>query len=425
MARLGGVASTIAGRAALDGVQRLARGERPELRDLLLTPANMRQLADQLARMRGAAMKVGQLVSMDTGEVLPPELTEILARLRADADYMPPKQLKSVLTAAWGPDWLRQFKRFDVRPIAAASIGQVHRALTRDGRDLAIKVQYPGVRQSIDSDVDNVAALIRWSRLLPKGLEIGPLLTEAKAQLHDEADYAREGARLMRFHDWLSNDPRFMVPRRHDDLTTRDVLAMDYVESQPIEVLESAPQADRDRVVTALLDLTLNELFAFREMQTDPNFANFRIAPDGRIVLLDFGASREIPERLSTSYRDLMLAGFAGRYGALDALALEIGFYGADTAPRHRDAILDMMRFAFGELQSRPVLDFADRRLSGEMQRRGMAMAEDGEFWHVPPADTLFVQRKLGGLYLLGAKLGGRVRLSDLLAPWQQDQISA
>ncbi|MEL7488035.1 MAG: AarF/UbiB family protein, partial [Pseudomonadota bacterium] len=167
-ARFGGLAAGVAGDVALRGAGRALRGERPDLGSLLLTPANAARIADELAKLRGAAMKIGQLVSMDAGDLLPPEFAEIMARLRATAAPMPGRQLKSVLTENWGRDWLRRFDAFDVRPLAAASIGQVHRARTNDGRDLAIKIQYPGVRASIDSDVDNVATLINLSGLLPK-----------------------------------------------------------------------------------------------------------------------------------------------------------------------------------------------------------------------------------------------------------------
>ena len=121
---------------------------------------------------------------------------------------MPPAQLKQVLTDSYGPDFRTLFRSFDTRPLAAASIGQVHRALAPDGRALAVKLQYPGVRDAIDSDLDNVAALIRWSGLWPRELDIAPLLAEARRQLHEEADYAREGAALARFGTLLADDTR-------------------------------------------------------------------------------------------------------------------------------------------------------------------------------------------------------------------------
>ena len=253
-ARLGGMTSGILGNMAVNGAKALAQGQRPSSRELLLTPANARRITEQLAQMRGAAMKVGQLMSMEAGDLLPPELAQMLGHLRSDAHFMPPKQLKQVLIENWGPEFQKRFHRFDVRPIPAASIGHVHRGQTKDGRDLAIKVQYPGVRGSIDSDVRNVASLMRLSGLLPKELDVAPLLQEAQRQLHEEADYEREGRYLKQFGDLLQGDARFVVPQKHEDLTTQNILAMDFVPGTAIETLETADQAVRDRVMTHLIE---------------------------------------------------------------------------------------------------------------------------------------------------------------------------
>ena len=280
LARLGWMATGIAGGMVAEGARRLAQGQRPAVKDLLLTPANARRMADQLAKLRGAAMKVGQLVSMESADLLPPALAEILGRLRADARAMPRAQVNRVLDEQWGAGWEQRFRRFSYTPMAAASIGQVHRALTRDGHDLAIKIQYPGVVESIDSDVDNVAALLRLSGLLPKALDLKPLLRDAKRQLHDEADYLREAGYLSRYGELLADAPDYALPQLHAELTTARVLAMTRVGGVPIETLVDAPQAERDRVMTLLFALLLRELFEFRLVQTDPNFANYRYAAE-------------------------------------------------------------------------------------------------------------------------------------------------
>ena len=189
LGKLGSLSAGIASSMALNSVKQLGQGKRPSLRNLLLTQSNVQRVSDQLAQMRGAAMKIGQLMSMDAGDVLPPELSQILMRLRDNANPMPPAQLKRVLNAEWPVQWLRSFDKFDVRPIAAASIGQVHRGQLKDGRDLAIKVQYPGVAKSIDSDVANFGILMRMSGLLPKGFKLAPYLEEGRKQLHAETNY--------------------------------------------------------------------------------------------------------------------------------------------------------------------------------------------------------------------------------------------
>ncbi len=414
LAGLGGMASGIAGSMAAEGIKQLASGHRPDFRDLLLTPRNASRIADQLARMRGAAMKVGQLISMDAGELLPPELAQIMSRLRADADYMPPKQLRQVLNANWGEGWLKQFQKFDVRPIAAASIGQVHRAQTRDGRDLAIKVQYPGVATSIDSDVQNVATLIRMSGLLPKGLDIEPLLEEAKAQLKDEADYRRERDQILQFQTLLKGAEGFVLPQPHDDLTTQHVLAMTYLPGQPIEALETASQDIRDSVANRLLTLMFREVFRFGAIQSDPNFANYRYDPQtDQIVLLDFGAARPVPADFAANYGKLFREARDGR--DLMETAISLGFFGVDTLPRHQDMVLDMLNIVFAPLRNGEIFDFGNREMARKLNDAGLALAQERDFIHVPPVETLFLQRKFGGLYLLCSRLRARVDIGAMV----------
>ena len=167
--------------------------------------------------------------------------------LRSQGYAMPDTQLRRVLGREYGKGWQQRFDHFDYNPVAAASIGQVHRALTQDGHDLAIKIQYPGVVESIDSDVDNVAALLRLSGLLPKALDLKPLLRDAKRQLHDEADYLREAGYLSRYGELLADTPDYALPQLHAELTTARVLAMTRVGGVPIETLVNAPQAERDQ----------------------------------------------------------------------------------------------------------------------------------------------------------------------------------
>ena len=161
--RFGSLASGVAGGMLDEGARQWAQGKRPALSQLLLTSGNVHRVVEQLSQLRGAARKVGQLLSMDAGDLLPREFSEILSRLRCDAHPLPMSQLVAVLNESWGKGWEGRFERFSFTPLAAASIGQVHAAKDKDGQRLAIKVQYPGVRESISSDVDNVATLLRMS----------------------------------------------------------------------------------------------------------------------------------------------------------------------------------------------------------------------------------------------------------------------
>lgn len=417
---MGGIAGGVAGGIVAGGLRQLATGQRPDLAQLMLTPANALRVTQGLSHMRGAALKLGQMLSMDTGVVLPPEMTRILAALRDDAKHMPPKQLQTVLNAEWGPGWRARFTRFDVRPFAAASIGQVHRATTTDGRDLAIKVQYPGVRASIDSDIDNMATFLRLPGLTPSGMDLKPLLDEAKRQLHDEADYATEAAHLTRFHGLMQGSDTFAVPTLHPDFSTGQVLAMTFMPGQPIDSLTEADQPTRDRVAAALIDLTLRELFTFGAMQTDPNLANYRHdLSSGKIVLLDFGAVRTIAPEVTTTFRALLNAGLNADGEATHAAMLQIGYFGEATSPHHRDLILSMFDTAMTPLRQTAPFDFATSDLLDRLRQMGMAIGTDRDLLHVPPAQTLFLHRKIGGMYLLATKLKARVALRALLETYR------
>jgi len=415
MAHFGAMAGGIAGSVMSGGIRQLAQGRRPDLAGLLMTPANALRFTQSLSHMRGAALKLGQMLSMDTGVVLGPEMTAILATLRDDAKHMPPKQLQTVLNAEWGAGWIKRFTRFDVRPFAAASIGQVHRAVLSDGRDLAIKVQYPGVRASIDSDVGNVATLMRLPGLLPPGMDIVPLLTEAKRQLHAEADYLAEAGHLAHFGRLMAGSDAFVVPQLQADLSTPQVLAMSYIESQPLEALTDAPQAVRDRVAAQLIDLTLRELFVFGAMQTDPNLANYRYdSLTGRVVLLDFGAVQPLPPALANDFRVLLHAALDGGQAETRAAMLRIGYFSSATAQRHQDLIQAMFLTAMAPLREDTVLDFGRSNLLDHLRDMGLAIGRDRELNHVPPAATLFLHRKIGGMYLMATKLRARVALRPM-----------
>lgn len=414
--RFGGLATGIAATVAAGGLRTLAQGKRPDMAQLLLTPANMLRLTNGLSHLRGAALKLGQMLSMDTGLVLPDELTAILARMRDDARHMPPKQLQTVLNAEWGAGWHKCFARFDVRPFAAASIGQVHRAVTHDGRDLAIKVQYPGVRASIDSDVDNMATLLRLPGLLPRGMDLGPLMAEAKRQLHAEADYLAEAQHLTRYGAALAGDDRFTLPLLEGEFCTSKIIAMTYLDSAPLESLTDAPQATRDHVAAALIDLVLRELFVFGAMQTDPNLANYRHDPKtGRIVLLDFGAVHPVAPALSGDFRALAQAALTGNDVQTRAAMQAVGYFGPQTAPHHQAVIQAMFDAAMEPLRQTAAFDFGNSDMLERLRDMGLVIGTDRELAHVPPAATLFLHRKIGGMYLMAAKLRARIALRPML----------
>ena len=416
LARLG----WLAGEVALGGLSEAARrlsGTSAAATSLFMTSANARKLATRLSGMRGAAMKLGQMLSLEGRDFLPPEVADALSILRAEGDAMPAAQLRRVLARAWGKGWERRFREFGMTPIAAASIGQVHRAVTTDGRELAVKIQYPGVARSIESDVDNLAAILRLSRLLPGELDTSGIIAETKQQLRQETDYHIEAGHLRRYAALVSDEPGVIVPRVYDDLTTRQILAMDYVDGKPLDELagDAHTQRERDRIGALLYRLLLRELFEFRFMQTDPNFANYLLLPGGQIGLLDFGASRTIPVRLAEQYEQLFRAGMRGDRRALRAGLQEIGFVTADERTDRVEGLVDLFLIGFEPFRHSGLYDFAASDLAVRARETGMELTFKKGFLRPPPPETIFLHRKLGGTFLLCVRIRARVNVRALL----------
>jgi aarF domain-containing kinase len=398
----------------------------------LLAPAQAQRLARRLSQMRGAAMKLGQLLSLESDDILPPEFAEALAVLRSQADRMPEAQVRRVLGRAYGKGWESRFAEFELEPLAAASIGQVHRARAVDGRELALKIQYPGVARSIESDVDNVASLLRVARILPVEIDISGLIAEAKRQLRQEADYLAEAANLRRYRALVKDEPRLWVPRVHDDLTTKQVLAMDLARGLPIEELRAhdTPQAARDAAGTLLQRLLFRELFEFRFVQTDPNFANYLIAPaDGepgtaaldehaRILLLDFGASREYPPEFVARYGRLCRAVIAGDRAGVQQAATEIGYLRPDDPERHVRAVVDLVWLVCEPLRHEGVYRFERTTLASRTRDAGLDLAFRKGFLRTPPPETVFLHRKLVGTFLLCGRIRAHVDVRACIAPF-------
>ena len=416
----GGLATRLAGNVIKEGVKQYSQGQSPKLQQLIMTPTNIGHVADKLAQLRGAAMKVGQMLSMDAGELLPPELSDVLARLRSEANFMPHKQLVGVLKRHWGEHWLDAFGQFELRPFAAASIGQVHLAYLATGEKLAVKIQYPGIKDSIDSDIDNVATMLKISGLIPDNVKLDQLMLEAKQQLHHEADYIHEAALLNQYQHWVEQQNHFVVPKVYPQLSNDSILCMEFVEGTPIESVMSLDQATRNNIASRLLQLFLDELFTFKLVQTDPNFGNFQYQADtGKIVLLDFGATRAIPEHLSNGYKQLMEGAITSDYEVISRAASDIGFFQDNITHHQQQQIVNIFHQACEPLRCDGEYDFAQSQLAKRITDAAKVMSTQQDQWHTPPMDAIFIHRKLAGIYLLAAKIKAKVNVRALFSVHQ------
>jgi len=421
LARMGWMAGEFAIGGLADGARRLAGSLPADTASIFLSGRRAQKLASRLSQMRGAAMKLGQLLSLEGDDLLPPEFADALAVLRATADTMPATQVRRALGRAYGKGWEARFREFDFEPLAAASIGQVHAAVTADGRDLALKIQYPGVARSIDSDVDNLAGLLRVTRILPVELEISEIIAEAKRQLKQEADYEREAQNLMRYRKLVADEADVSVPRVHDDFTTKRVLAMDRALGRPIEDLRSPeyPQSLRDGLGTLLQRLMFRELFEFHFMQTDPNFANYLFDPDsGRLVLLDFGSALEFPTEFVESYKRICRGMIAQDRQEIRRAAVAIGYLSGNESEGLANGLADLILMVGEPIRHQGVYDFEGSRLAARARNAGFDLVFREGFMRAPPPGTIFLHRKLAGTFFLCSHIRACVDTRAFVTPY-------
>ena len=350
--------------------------------------------------------------------MLPEQIRQVLQRVQDRADYMPASQRDKVLNEDLGPNWRELFSSFDEVPMAAASIGQVHFGiLKKTGQRVAIKVQYPGVADSIDSDLNNLSILLTASRLLPRGLFLDKTIANARTELAWECDYSREAECMTRFKELLHDDPVFEIPGIIQEASGKHVLTMEFLDGIAVTKIQTFTQSQRDWIGTQILRLCLREIIEFRYMQTDPNWTNFLYnANTARLELLDFGASREYPADFITKYVNTLIAASKDDRHACHALSVELGYLTGYESRRMVDAhITSIVTLAEPFMDSSPdVYDFRDQTITDRVRTLIPVMLR--ERLTPPPEETYSLHRKLSGAFLLCARLGSRVRCKDLFA---------
>ncbi|KAF2086843.1 ubiquinone biosynthesis protein coq-8 [Saccharata proteae CBS 121410] len=384
---------------------------------LMLSPGNMERLVAKLSRMRGAALKLGQMISFQDLKMLPAPIHEVLQRVQDSADYMPASQRNKVLAQNLGNDWKDLFSSFEDVPIAAASIGQVHKAVLRStGQEVAVKVQYPGVANSIDSDLNNLSLLLTASRLLPKGLYLDKTIANARTELAWECDYTREAQAQTRFKSLLADSTdTFTVPTVIPEASGPTVLTAELMRGTAITKIPTLTQSERDWIGTQILRLCLRELVHFRFMQTDPNWTNFLYnATDRKIELLDFGASRDFPAKFTEPYVQILRAAARGDKSQIRDLSITLGYLTGNESKAmlnaHIGSVLTLAE-PF-KVDGPEVYDFRDQTITDRV--RGFIPVMVRERQAPPPEETYSLHRKLSGAFLLCAKLGSRVGCREL-----------
>jgi predicted unusual protein kinase regulating ubiquinone biosynthesis (AarF/ABC1/UbiB family) len=296
-ARLAALPLGAAGRATL-GIGKKLSGRPSEEVDAQLQQRTAEQLFAVLGQLKGGAMKLGQQLSIFEAAV-PEEVAgpyrEALVKLQEAAPPMPVRTVHAVLAQQLGGGWRERFREFDDVPAAAASIGQVHRATWRDGRDVAVKIQYPGAGTALMADLNQLARFARLFAAMFPGMEVKPLIAELKARAEEELDYGLEADSQRTFAAAYAEDDQIVVPRVV--ASAPKVIVSEWLEGTPLSrIIAEGTKEQRDRAGLLMTVLHFSGPERAGLLHADPHPGNFRLLPDGRLGVIDFGATARLPD---------------------------------------------------------------------------------------------------------------------------------
>jgi aarF domain-containing kinase len=388
----------------------------PGARSAFVNERNAEQVARTLVKLRGAALKVGQLLSLQDEGAMPAHMQAVFAKVRASANIMPAAQLHATLEQQLGEGWRSRVRSFNETPLAAASIGQVHRVVLPDGRLCALKVQYPGVAESVDSDLSNLRRLATYTGALPKTLFVDNIIAAAREELLAECDYVAEAAHTQRYGSLLRaahDDPllgggKLLTPEVIPELSSERVLTTELMHGSPIEAVAKMSMGRRNAVASRVLLLTLRELFHWRFVQTDPNWGNYLYdAKSDALSLIDFGAAIEYGKPFVDKYMRMVEACARRDRGAVLDASIDLGFLTGDECKEMMDAHV-AAAFVLGEpFGSDEPYDFAASQLSARVREHVPTMMRHRLC--PPPSEIYSLHRKLSGAYMLCIRLGATI----------------
>lgn len=371
-----------------------------------------KQMTEQMGNLKGAVMKLGQMLSLDASDYLPPEVSEIFSSLQKNATAIDfeviEQQLKDELKDKFG--------LFEIEsvPLAVASIGQVHKANYQD-QSLVFKVQFPHVEQTIESDVKLLKIIFsQASFLMGKSVNLDSTFNELQSTLIEETDYKKEGEKLSKARNFFEPDQRYSIPNWYEEYSTRRVLAMEYKEGKALtEWLKTSPsQTEKQRIGTALFELFLEEFFKLGLVQTDPNPGNFLINSKGQIVILDFGAAKEYGQDFIESYKEILRAAYRKDQKRVTELSTQFGLLNAKEDASVFGLYFDMMDLMIDPFRSKDHFNFSDKDYFKQTQEYAINLTKKCRY-SPPPDKIMFLHRKIGGIFQLLKKMEVELKLND------------
>ena len=422
-ARLVRLGARAGGRQALARAQGVfASAERREALDRSTELRHAEDVARELGQMKGALMKLGQMVSyLDEG--LPEHVRVALSQLQQDAPPMSVDLAVATVEQELGSPPDRLFAEFDAEPIAAASIGQVHRALTRDGRAVAVKVQYPGVAAAVESDLGNVGLLFGGIGRAYPGFDAGPLVDELRTRLREELDYRLEASRQQEFADYYAGHPFIHVPRVVPELSTGRVLTTELAVGARFADAQQWSQHQRDLAGEAIFRFVFRSFYRLHLFNGDPHPGNYLFRPDGHVTFLDFGLVKRFTADDIALIRRLIETIVLDPDPAEFRRAMEgAGFLRPD-APVSDDAVMEYFGHFYAHMRERGRHAITPEFASEVVRRFFDVKGPYGDVMrhaNVPPAFAV-VQRVNLGLFAVLAQLGAAAdwrSIGEELWPW-------
>jgi predicted unusual protein kinase regulating ubiquinone biosynthesis (AarF/ABC1/UbiB family) len=419
-AKLAALPLGVAGRATL-GLGKRIGGRPAEIVAAELQARTAEQLFQVLGQLKGGAMKLGQALSVFEA-ALPEEVAApyraALTKLQEAAPPLPAAAVHKVLTAELGPEWRSQFQVFSDIPAAAASIGQVHRATWSDGREVAVKIQYPGAGPALLSDLRQLSRLARVFAAMTPGLDIKPLLAELQVRVAEELDYRLEAQSQETFALAYDDDPEIRIP--HVIAGGERVLVTEWMDGTPLSTIirEGTPE-QRDRASLLLARFLFSGPVLAGLLHADPHPGNFRLLPDGRLGVIDFGAVNRLPDGAPEPIGIVTRLALDGDADGVLALLRAEGFV--------RPSIQIDATEVLGYLQpllepvAQPTFRFSRQWLRAEAMRVGdprSPAAQLGRQLNLPPAYLLIHRVTLGTIGVL-CQLGGEAAYRAEMERWQ------
>ena len=422
-AKLGGLAGRVGASMLGEEIAGFVRSDlKQQARKTEALVRNATRVVETLGELKGAAMKLGQMLSLHVG-LLPPEVAAVLKALQRDAPRVPFEVMEYEIKGQI-PDYEKIFARLEPEAFAAASIGQVHEAELRDGRRVAVKIQYPAIDYIIKADLKNLRRVLKSLFALFSTVDFEPVWEEVRDRLLEELDYAHEAENMRKMAELHAGVPEIVVPGVVEEASARGVLTMEYVAGIAPERAASGefPQELRDRWGRVLLEFQYRGLLEHRFLHADPNLANFSFLDDGRVIVYDFGCVKRIPEKLAAGYAALLRAVLGGRREEIPGILFDLGVYKDDGGALSRE-LIDPYVDLFGEiLRPEPPYTFGeDRDLYQKLIDLGTANWSHARDLHFPH-DVVFIDRSLAGHFGNLTKLRATGRWRDLVLEYVGDR---